>query len=276
MEEEDGYRSSEDEDYVPQDEESKAQKQKKSSKKQTESGTFVSRRQAARASGGGHDAASGKDTAAPEKTSDDLDDLFLRELGEHPSTSRKTSAQPASTAATAPSKSTTSSSNVAVGSAGGFSLASLQRPAATKKKGVVPFRLPPESSGPPKAKQAKTTKASADSSSKTVTITKQVDFAGETISVKHEVKAGSVAQRVHNAQEASKGAALDSIMGLIDKKQSISTLTKSKMDWEQFKGQNPAAAEVEKKSSYLDDVEFLERVDHRQHEQELDAKTKRR
>lgn len=130
-----------------------------------------------------------------------------------------------------------------------------------------------------------------------VTITKVFDFAGEEVRVNKEVAAdsreaksflksqssaqedseeesSSIAQSSSPAPSSGKRAAgLSGILGRIGgKKQKISTLEKSKMDWDAFKSEEGIGEELaihnRGREGYVERKNFLERVDHRQFELE--------
>ena len=153
---------------------------------------FASRRQAM---AGALSSSSPQDNAASdqkrERSASDLDDLFLRELGAHPSHNAQSKEQ------TKPLPK--------AGAGSDFSLASLMKPKKSqaqtaaknqpkqtmmkqrqkKKKGVIPFRMPgcPVPSAPPQPKTRGEVLSSEQKpgAAGTITITKEVDFAGESI-----------------------------------------------------------------------------------------------
>ncbi|XP_070687460.1 craniofacial development protein 1 [Pempheris klunzingeri] len=132
-----------------------------------------------------------------------------------------------------------------------------------------------------------------------VTITKVFDFAGEEVRVDKEVAADSreaksylksqnTKQEEENKDEktspsdslpslpgpsAKRPAGVASILGRIGgKKQKMSTLEKSKMDWDAFKSEEGITEELaihnRGREGYVERKNFLERVDHRQFELE--------
>ncbi|XP_048461826.1 craniofacial development protein 1 isoform X3 [Rhincodon typus] len=134
-----------------------------------------------------------------------------------------------------------------------------------------------------------------------VTITKVFDFAGEKIKVTKEVDAASKEAKTflknqNEVQEKGSPAApsaletgiptgsgvkrqsgLGSILGKIGgKKQKLSTLEKSKIDWEAFKEKEGIGDELaiynRGKEGYIERKAFLDRVDHRQFELERDIR----
>ncbi|XP_040266204.1 craniofacial development protein 1 isoform X2 [Bufo bufo] len=139
-----------------------------------------------------------------------------------------------------------------------------------------------------------------ENSSKKLTITKVFDFAGEEVRVTKEVDCSSrEAKEFIKQQEkgqleqslppsrtvaaASSGvkrpAGIGSILGTLgSKKQKMSTLEKSKLDWESFKDQEGIVDELAHhnrgKDGYIERKAFLERVDYRQFELEREIRLK--
>ncbi|XP_044126255.1 craniofacial development protein 1 isoform X2 [Bufo gargarizans] len=139
-----------------------------------------------------------------------------------------------------------------------------------------------------------------ENNSKKLTITKVFDFAGEEVRVTKEVDCSSrEAKEFIKQQEkgqlgqspppsrtvtaASSGvkrpAGIGSILGTLgSKKQKMSTLEKSKLDWESFKDQEGIVDELARhnrgKDGYIDRKAFLERVDYRQFELEREIRLK--
>uniref|UniRef100_A0A8C6WE54 Craniofacial development protein 1 n=1 Tax=Neogobius melanostomus TaxID=47308 RepID=A0A8C6WE54_9GOBI len=136
----------------------------------------------------------------------------------------------------------------------------------------------------------KTEKKTSESAK--VTITKVFDFAGEEVRVNKEVaadskeaksflKSKSSAQESEETEEES--SSLDpsfapasgfiwNSWSLWGKKQKMSTLEKSKMDWDAFKSEEGIGEELaihnRGREGYVERKNFLERVDHRQFERE--------
>ncbi|XP_034391266.1 craniofacial development protein 1 [Cyclopterus lumpus] len=127
----------------------------------------------------------------------------------------------------------------------------------------------------------------------TVTITKVFDFAGEEVRVNKVVSADSKEAKIYlNSQNtkqeesgdeeealspgqpgtsAKRTAGMSSILGrMASKKQKMSTLEKSKMDWDAFKSEEGITDELaihnRGREGYVERKNFLERVDHRQFE----------
>ncbi|XP_072754159.1 craniofacial development protein 1 [Anoplolepis gracilipes] len=126
-----------------------------------------------------------------------------------------------------------------------------------------------------------------------VKITKVFEFAGEEVKVEKEVSVDSAEARLslsaaenstkssEPASAASKGrgkggirrgglSGISSVLGQIGKKSKISTLEKSKLDWDNFKKQENIEEEINThnrgKDGYLERQDFLQRADLRQFE----------
>ncbi|XP_028748582.1 craniofacial development protein 1 isoform X1 [Peromyscus maniculatus bairdii] len=134
--------------------------------------------------------------------------------------------------------------------------------------------------------------------SEKVKITKVFDFAGEEVRVTKEVDASSKEAKSflkqtekENPQAVATSAApplpagsgikrssgMSSLLGKIGaKKQKMSTLEKSKLDWESFKEEEGIGEELalhnRGKEGYIERKAFLDRVDHRQFEIERDLR----
>ncbi|XP_060891015.1 craniofacial development protein 1 [Labrus mixtus] len=191
-----------------------------------------------------------KDDATQKKKTDDLWASFLSDVGSRPKES-KAPPQPSSTRTVDPSPST-----------------------------VTPSRT--ETKEPAK-----------------VTITKVFDFAGEEVRVNKEVSADSKEAKIflksqsskqeENIEEEKKSsspsrspppgpsvkrpAGMSSLLSRFGgKKQKMSTLEKSKMDWDAFKSEEGITEELaihnRGREGYVERKNFLERVDHRQFELE--------
>ncbi|XP_020969951.1 craniofacial development protein 1 isoform X3 [Arachis ipaensis] len=117
--------------------------------------------------------------------------------------------------------------------------------------------------------------AAASSSSKgKLVITEVRDFAGQDIEVKKLLDSDSK-EAMERAKIAAPSA-VDAVLEQIKKKQKLSVLDKTKMDWGEFKEENKLEGELDayKRSSdqYLDKVSFLQRTDYREFERERDAR----
>lgn len=126
-----------------------------------------------------------------------------------------------------------------------------------------------------------------------VKITKVFEFAGEEVKVEKEVSVDSAEARLslsaaENSTKSPESASaankergkggirraglggISSVLGQIGKKAKISTLEKSKLDWDNFKKQENIEEEINThnrgKDGYLERQDFLQRADLRQFE----------
>lgn len=164
----------------------------------------------------------------------------------------------------------------------------------SRPKGSAPASQS-ESAKEAESSVSKGTKASEPAK---VTITKVFDFAGEEVRVNKEVSADSREAKsylksqsapqendedkeksslpMHSSlpgPSAKRPAGMSSILGRIGgKKQKMSTLEKSKMDWDAFKSEEGITEELaihnRGREGFVERKNFLERVDHRQFELE--------
>lgn len=144
----------------------------------------------------------------------------------------------------------------------------------------------------------KTEKLEKPKETEKVKITKVFDFAGEEVRVTKEVDATSKEAKSffkQNDQEKpqanvpsalpslpagsglKRSSGMSSLLGKIGaKKQKMSTLEKSKLDWESFKEEEGIGEELaihnRGKEGYIERKAFLDRVDHRQFEIERDLR----
>lgn len=136
----------------------------------------------------------------------------------------------------------------------------------------------------------------------TIVITKVYDFAGEEVTVKKEVKRDSKEAISHMKDQSSsskpptttlkqhqsplsrifnssglgkpvkRSGGIGNVLGKIGKKPKLSTLEKSKLDWNAFKEEKGIGNELlsynKGKDGYLEKVSFLQRTDMRQYEHE--------
>lgn len=160
------------------------------------------------------------------------------------------------------------------------------QPSATEEDGFPVLKVTPSSSATEELEPAK------------VTITEVFDFAGEEVRVNKEVSADSREAKSYLKNQKTKQdgiqdkekslspmppcppgpsarrpAGLTGILGRIGgKKQKMSTLEKSKMDWDAFKSEEGISEELaihnRGKEGYVERKNFLERVDNRQFELE--------
>ncbi|XP_044270890.1 craniofacial development protein 1 [Tribolium madens] len=120
----------------------------------------------------------------------------------------------------------------------------------------------------------------------TVKITQVFKFAGEEVKVEKEVVKDSIDARLSNKSTSEPGKAfkskggLSGILSQLGKKPKISTLEKSKLDWDQFKKEENLQEELlnhnKGKDGYLERQDFLQRADLRRFEIEKEIRSKER
>lgn len=122
-----------------------------------------------------------------------------------------------------------------------------------------------------------------------VKVTKIFQFAGEEVKVEKEVPADSAEARLiqkpssSDPQRPAKGRApkslggIGSVLNQLGRKPKISTLEKSKLDWDRFKKEenieDELAAHNKGKDGYLERQDFLQRADLRRFEIEKEIRT---
>lgn len=113
------------------------------------------------------------------------------------------------------------------------------------------------------------------------------EFAGETIvvennTIKDKIKTPETADTEKKLEGPSRGrgGGLSNLLGQLNKKNKLSTLEKSKLDWNTYKKEEGIEEEIvshnKGKAGYLDRRDFLERTDVRQYEIERDLRMSRR
>ncbi|KPI97291.1 Craniofacial development protein 1 [Papilio xuthus] len=113
------------------------------------------------------------------------------------------------------------------------------------------------------------------------------EFAGETIVVennviKEKIKATESSPSVSKTMPSRSrgGGGLSNVLGQLNKKNKLSTLEKSKLDWDTFKKEEDIEAEIKShnkgKQGYLERQDFLARADERQYEIERDLRLSKR
>ncbi|XP_068169240.1 craniofacial development protein 1 [Antennarius striatus] len=160
--------------------------------------------------------------------------------------------------------------------------------------GSRPKTCTPPASGPSQKEDSSVLKVAPLSTGKkapessTITITKVFDFAGEEVRVNKEVSADSREAKSYvksqntnqddeeqtvspstSGSSAKRPTNMGSILSRIGgKKQKMSTLEKSKLDWDAFKSEKGITEELaihnRGRDGYVERKKFLERVDHRQ------------
>ncbi|XP_026669085.1 craniofacial development protein 1 isoform X1 [Ceratina calcarata] len=122
-----------------------------------------------------------------------------------------------------------------------------------------------------------------------VKITKVFEFAGEEVKVEKEVSINSMEamrsprlEKVESLGQSTRGrgvkrGGISSILGQLGKRAKISTLEKSKLDWDNYKKQENLEEEISThnkgKGGYLERQDFLQRADLRQFEIEKQMRT---
>ncbi|XP_014243170.1 craniofacial development protein 1 [Cimex lectularius] len=113
-----------------------------------------------------------------------------------------------------------------------------------------------------------------------VKVTQVFDFAGEKVQVEKEVNV-----KCQRAQSSTRGCGrgrggIASILGQLGKKGKLSTLEKSKLDWDRFKKDEGIDEDLEMynkgKNGYLERQDFLQRTDLRQFEIEKNMREAKR
>lgn len=131
------------------------------------------------------------------------------------------------------------------------------------------------------------TSQAAPATEKKVTITKLMQFAGETIKVEKEVPCDSKEARLLLAKQEGEPSkppgkprrGVESLLDeLFNKKKKLTTLEKSKLDWENYKKTHGIAEDLQNhnrgKDGYLEKQAFLQRTDMRQFEIEKNLRAK--
>lgn len=133
----------------------------------------------------------------------------------------------------------------------------------------------------------------SDSDRPTTKISKVYDFAGESVVVEEEVSIQSAnTESKQNETKANEGnrprslvppkrtSGLGSLVSSLTKKPKMSTLTKTKLDWDSFKKDEGLEDELrnhrKNKDNFVDKQAFLLRADLKQFEQEKAVREKRR
>ena len=103
-----------------------------------------------------------------------------------------------------------------------------------------------------------------------IQISETYKYAGKEVVIEREVDANSQFAQEH--QKKQKKTGLDKLLDDIKGPQNLSTVGKSNMDWKDYKKEKGLDEELEiaAKDGYISKQEFLQRVDHRQFEQERD------
>ncbi len=105
-------------------------------------------------------------------------------------------------------------------------------------------------------------------------IQQKYDYAGEVVTIAKVVDATSAEAAKHRAKDN-----LDDILESLTGKKKITTMGKSKLDWDRFKDKAGITEELEQaaksKDGYLAKQQFLEEANYKQFERERDERLKR-
>ncbi|VDI51521.1 Hypothetical predicted protein [Mytilus galloprovincialis] len=161
-----------------------------------------------------------------------------------------------------------------------------------KKAASSPSVTSPAPSGSKSATKTEVKASDSTTTNKKITITKEYDFAGEIVKVTKEVDQNSKEAQSELKKQESVGVSsaspglsaigikrpggLGSVLDKINKKQKISTLNKSKLDWDQFKKDNKLEEDLtlhnKGKLGYLERQAFLNRTEQREFVKERDLR----
>jgi hypothetical protein len=135
------------------------------------------------------------------------------------------------------------------------------------------------------AKADTTSSSSSSSSSKTKAtpsilrekvVTETAKYAGQVVQVKRKVQTLSSDETSTSSSSSKKvtTTSLDSALSAINGPTKLNTVTKSSMDWENYKDESGMGDDLEQaaKNGFLSKKEFLERCDVRRFEKELETR----
>lgn len=124
---------------------------------------------------------------------------------------------------------------------------------------------------------------------KKITVTETYDFAGEKVEVTKEVDSNTLNNSSVKSTNSTlpvvgrqrpSGGGLGSLLGQIGKQKKISTLEKSKLDWDGFKRREGIEEEIQThnkgKDGYLEKQDFLQRTDFKQFDIEKNLRQTKR
>ncbi|KAL1489476.1 hypothetical protein ABEB36_014364 [Hypothenemus hampei] len=120
-------------------------------------------------------------------------------------------------------------------------------------------------------------------SNKKIKVTQLFEFAGEEVRVEKEVDASSAEARLltkstpkSSTKKSGNLSGIGNVLTQLGKKQKISTLEKSKLDWDRFKKEENIEEELQThnkgRDGYLDRQDFLQRADLRRFEIEKEIR----
>lgn len=130
-----------------------------------------------------------------------------------------------------------------------------------------------EQKQPQVLKKVEEKKVTPEKKNEPVIIKEIFEFAGEQVVVEKEVKEPANTSSSSGFQRGcpiARSSALGSILGTLNKKNKISTLEKTKLDWDRFKSSEGITEDLNThnrgKDGYLERQDFLQRTDVRQFE----------
>ena len=119
-----------------------------------------------------------------------------------------------------------------------------------------------------------------------IKLTKEYDFAGEKIKVEEEVDRSRLEKKVESSSKATasnpmkRGPGLHGLVANLGKKAKLSTLGKTKLDWNLYKKEEGLEDDlknhVKNKNSFVERQAFLQRTDLKQFELEKSVREKNR
>lgn len=151
-----------------------------------------------------------------------------------------------------------------------------------KRKTVPLFHPPAVSNDLPSS--SGTSSQAGPPTEKKVKVIEEMQFAGEIVKVEKEVPADSKEAAAQSKPPGPAGKPRRGVEGLLNelfnKKKKLSTLEKSKLDWENYKKAHGIAEDLQNhnrgKDGYLEKQAFLQRTDMRQFEIEKNLRAKTR
>mmetsp|Transcript_18135 Transcript_18135/g.23866 ORF Transcript_18135/g.23866 Transcript_18135/m.23866 type:complete len:276 (-) Transcript_18135:212-1039(-) len=140
----------------------------------------------------------------------------------------------------------------------------------------------------PRRKRQRTTESALSAEEKTnlikaaaqvkkVQVSEVVNFAGKATEVRRTMTAmdANATQQPRSENSKAKASGVDKVLAGLQEPKKISTITKSSVDWENFKEEEGVSDELQKatKDGYLVKQDFLQRCDERLFETEKDFRT---
>lgn len=145
-------------------------------------------------------------------------------------------------------------------------------------KAEVTRKSPTPKISKPKSSEESKTAEERQKEQKLPIVEEIFNFAGEEVKV--PVKNAQKPAKRPAVPAVGRSSGVSSILGSLGKKPKISTLEKTKLDWNRFKESEGINEELERfnkgKDGYLERQDFLERTDYRQFDLERDMRQKKR